>query len=121
MRLHLMPYFGDKPISQITSSNVDQYKQLRLRQASLRGGDRVSAKAKLEGVIARDNAGKSTGGTINRELAALSHLLNKAVEWGWLEKRGSKIVRLPEGKGRITYLTVEQAKRLIQCAKNSDS
>jgi integrase len=121
MRLHLIPHFGDMPISQITSSDVEQYKQLRLREVSLRGGDRVSAKAKLQGAIARENACKSAPGTINRELAALSHLLNKAVEWGWLEKRGPKIVRLPEGKGRITYLTVDQAKRLIECAKKSDS
>ncbi|PVX38207.1 site-specific integrase [Janthinobacterium sp. 78] len=121
LRLHLVPYFGAKPISQITGSDVDQYKQLRLQQTSLRGGDRVSTKARQNGAIARDNAGKCTPGTINRELAALSHLLNKAVEWGWIEKRGPRITRLPEGKGRLVYLTVEQVKRLIGCAKESDS
>lgn len=120
-RLHLVPYFSERPISKITSSDVDQYKQLRLQECSLRGGDRVSAKAKLNGAAPRDNACKSAPGTINRELAALSHLLNKAVEWGWLDRRGPKIARLPEGKGRITYLTVEQTKRLVECAKASDS
>ena len=55
--------------------------------------------------------------TINRELAVLSHLFNKAIEWGWIDRRPAKINRFPEGQGRITYLTVDQITRLVECAK----
>lgn len=46
----------------------------------------------------------------------LSHLFNKAVEWGWITHRPATIKRFKEDSGRITYLTVEQAKRLVECA-----
>jgi len=29
-------------------------------------------------------------GTVNRELAVLSHLFNQAIEWGWIDKRPAK-------------------------------
>jgi integrase len=55
--------------------------------------------------------------TINRELAVLSHLFNKTVEWGWMDRRPAKINRFSGGHGRLTYLTVDQVSRLIECAK----
>jgi integrase len=58
--------------------------------------------------------GETKPATINRELAALSHLLNKAVEWGWLDHKPATIKRLKEHSGRITYLTVEQIERLLK-------
>jgi integrase len=61
--------------------------------------------------------GKGTkAGTVNRELAALSHLLTKAIEWQWIDKRPTMLKRLPESRGRIVYLTVEQAQRLVTVA-----
>ncbi|RZI43213.1 site-specific integrase [Herbaspirillum sp. HC18] len=121
LNLHLIPFFGDTPLSKISSFDIDRYKHKRLQETSLRGGDRVSAKAKEAGASASTKPRKSSPGTVNRELAALSHLFNKAVEWGWLSARPAKIRRLKEGDGRITYLTVEQTKRLIECAKESDN
>lgn len=59
---------------------------------------------------------KAAKGTINRELAALSHLFSKAVEWKWIDHRPAAIKRLKEDQGRITYLTTEQIDRLIQAA-----
>ena len=47
----------------------------------------------------------------------LSHLLNQAIEWGWMDRRPAKINRFSEGQGRITYLTVDQITRLVECAK----
>ena len=60
---------------------------------------------------------KAKPGTINRELALLSHLLNKAVEWKWVEHKGCQIKRLQEGSGRIIYLTPEQIKSILEIAK----
>jgi integrase len=54
--------------------------------------------------------------TINRELAVLSQLLNKANEWGWIERSAVRIKRYPEGQSRIAYLTTDQIKTLLSCA-----
>lgn len=51
----------------------------------------------------------------------LSHLFNKAVEWGWMDRRPAKIKRFAEGQGRITYLTVDQITRLVECAKGDSN
>jgi hypothetical protein len=83
LNLHLVPFFGDTPLSQISNFDVERYKK-----------SRVGEGAKV--------------GTVNRELAALSHLFNKGIEWGWIEKRPAQIRRYSEEGGRITYLTVEQ-------------
>lgn len=47
----------------------------------------------------------------------LSHLFNKAIEWGWMDRRPAKLNRFQEGQGRITYLTADQVARLVECAK----
>ena len=60
-------------------------------------------------------------GTVNRELAGISHLCNKAVEWGWIDRRPAIIKRCREEQSRITYLTSEQIKRLIECAKQDQN
>ena len=46
--------------------------------------------------------------TVNRELAVISHLLNKAVEWKWIKAKTVKIVRFKEENSRIIYLTDNQ-------------
>lgn len=50
-------------------------------------------------------------------MAVLSHLFNKAVEWGWISHRPAKITRYKEDKGRIVYLTAEQCANLVAAAK----
>jgi len=92
--LHLAPFFGNKPLSKISAFDVERYKKHR------------------------HEAGASPG-TINRELACLSHLFTKAVEWKWVDFKPAQIKRLKEDKGRITYLTIDQIKRLIEAAKGS--
>jgi hypothetical protein len=49
-------------------------------------------------------------GTIHREVAALSHLFTKAVEWKWLTGSLATIKRLAEDFGRISSLTVENGR-----------
>lgn len=93
---HLTPFFRDLPLSKLSGFDVERYKK------------------------ARTEAGAAPG-TINRELAALSHLFNKAIEWGWIDRRPGKIRRLKEEQGRITYLTTEQCDRLVEVAKHDQS
>lgn len=92
IRDHLMPFFKHMTLNQITAFDGEQYK--RQRQAA--------------------NAAPAT---INRELALLSHILNKAVEWGWIDKLPCRLKKLKEGDGRLDYLTVEEAAKLLDAAK----
>ncbi|CAJ4869691.1 tyrosine-type recombinase/integrase [Burkholderia pseudomallei] len=123
MRLerHLVPFFADTPLSKISTFDVERFKKQRQQEKSARGGDRVSAKAKEQGAKVSEKAREATPGTINRELAALSHLFSKAVEWGWITHRPAKLSRLKEGDGRIMYLTVNQVAALLEAAKASDN
>jgi len=54
--------------------------------------------------------------TINRELAVLSHLLHKALEWKWIPALPGRIRRYKEGQGRIVYLTPDQCRSLLDAA-----
>lgn len=113
LELHLVPFFGDTPLTKIAAFDVERYKKHRQGQPAIRSNSRGTGNTYKEGPAAP--------GTINRELAALSHLFTKAVEWGWITHRPATIKRLREDSGRITYLTVEQAKRLIESAAASDN
>ncbi len=117
LKLHLVPFFGDMPLSKVSSFDIERYKKQRQSEPTLRGGDRRSDAAKKSEVMPRENARQSCHGTINRELAVLSHLFNKAIEWDWIDRRPAKIKRFSENQGRIVYLTIEQAKLVIECAK----
>ena len=109
--LHLLPFFGEMPLASVTSFDIERYKRQRQQEATLvrpRGREVKRTPDKI--TVVRP-------ATINRELAVLSHLLNKANEWGWIERPAARIRRFQEGHGRITYLTVEQITRLVECAK----
>ncbi len=90
--LHLSPFFGQKPLSKISTFEIARYRKHR------------------------KDAGAADG-TVNRELAVISHMFNKAVEWGWITHRPAKIARFKEDKGRIVYLTPEQCQRVIEAAR----
>ncbi|MDR2924867.1 MAG: site-specific integrase, partial [Azoarcus sp.] len=111
LNLHLVPFFGDTPLSKISAFEVERYKRLRQQEPII-----VRPRGKtVERAPEKVTAAKS--GTVNRELAVLSHLFNMAVEWGWIDRRPAKLTRFQEGQGRIVYLTVEQVARLVECAK----
>lgn len=89
---HVIPILGNRPLSQISTFDIERYKKHRREEGA-------------------------SNGTVNRELAALSHLLNKAMEWRWIANKPCIIRLLKEERGRITYLTQEQVARLIEAAK----
>jgi len=104
---YLIPFLGDRPLSRITTFDVERYKKHRSSQSA-------RSRTMLERGESHPLVKPST---INRELATLSHLLNKAVEWGWIDKPPAKVQKLKEGSGRIIYLTAEQAGALLDAAK----
>jgi integrase len=91
LKLHLKPFFKDQRIDAISTFTVDRYKKRR------------------------QEAGASNG-TINRELATLSHIFNAAIEWKWLKALPCKIKLFPESPGRIIALDDEQADALLKAA-----
>ena len=61
--------------------------------------------------------------TVNRYMAALSHLFTVAVkEWGWLESNPlAKVSKLKESRGRIRFLSNEERERLLNACRVADS
>lgn len=109
LRLHLVPFFGKLVLGRITKTDVDRYKAHRQSGTSRRGG------------YMQDKSGKGSSthpvaaATIVRELAVFSGLMNVAVELGWSATKPG-IIRPAVDNARITYLTNEQAGRLLDAA-----
>ncbi len=96
LKLHLVPFFNSTPLNQISSFDIERYKKKRSDE-------------------------KIKPSTINRELATLSHVFTKALEWQWLDKKSATIKSFKEEQSRITYLTVEQINRLLETAKQDQN
>jgi integrase len=95
LRLYLPPFFGSQRLVSISTFTVDRYKKRRLDKGA-------------------------SNGTINLELATLSHLFNSAIEWEWLKSRPCKIRLLTKTQGRIIALTDDQADALLRAAVADD-
>ena len=93
---HLSPFFKETPLSKVSSSDLARYRKHRRE------------------------CGASVA-TVNRELAVVSHLFSKAIDWGMLTHRPAKIERFKEDRGRIVYLTPEQCQRVLVAAKGDIS
>jgi integrase len=89
--VYLVPFIGNQRLSTVSTFLLERYKRRRL------------------------DAGAANG-TINLELATLSHLFNCATEWGWLKSLPCKIHLLQKTEGRIVALTNEQADALMKAA-----
>jgi integrase len=113
---HLIPFFGVMPLEKISTFDVERYKKKRLSEQSLHGGDKINKNGQIGA-----SATPVKPGTVNRELAALSHLLSKAVEWKWLDAKPAQIKRLKVENGRITYLTTDQIDRLLKAAQEDQN
>lgn len=92
LEIHVIPFFGSMVLNKICTFDIERYKKLR-----------QEAKAKP--------------GTINRELSVISHLINKAIDWRWLDHKPCRIKRFKEDSGRIVYLTTEQISNVLEAAK----
>jgi integrase len=94
LRMHLEPFFGAMRLDGITRFTVDRYKKKRI------------------------DAGAANG-TINRELATLSHLFSMAVDWKWLDRRPCRLQMLEESPGRIIALSDDQCVALMRAGVES--
>jgi integrase len=94
LRMYLKPFFGAMRIDTITKFTVDRYKKRRI------------------------DAGAANG-TINRELATLSHLFSVAVEAQWLDRRSYKIQMFKEDPSRTIALSDKQCEALMRAGAES--
>ncbi|EKD75564.1 MAG: hypothetical protein ACD_44C00097G0004 [uncultured bacterium] len=64
-----------------------------------------------------------TPATVNRYLAALSHVFTLAIqEWGWLEENPlRRVTKMKEPRGRVRFLLDEERQLLLDECKASDS
>lgn len=84
----LMPYFGNKPLSDITSLDIEKYRAFRKEQVAI--------------------------ASVNRELALLKCMFNKAIEWELTDRNPLKTIKLfKESNCRTRYLTKEEIEKLL--------
>ncbi len=88
---HLKPFFAGKPLSRIVAFDLQRYVKQRQGEGAAHS-------------------------TINSELACFSHLLHRALDWGWID-RAVKVPHLKEDNRRLVYLSVEQMGRLLEAAR----
>ena len=85
----LRPVFGGRYLYNISQKDIEEYKAKRKENAS--------------------------AATVNRELATLKTMLNKAVQWEVLENNPAKNVKFfKENNARLRYLEKEEIQRLIE-------
>ncbi len=90
---NLISFFGGKYLHEIISLDIEKYRVKRLR---------VVAPA-----------------TVNRELACLKHMFNKAKEWGKAsENPVLKVKLLKEENRRVRYLETEEIKALLDACSD---
>jgi integrase len=92
----LLRTFGNKKLSEIKSLDIEQYKQIRRKEVKT--------------------------SSVNRELALFRHMLNKAVDWGYLEASPARRIKpFKEPKGRIRWLNDAECERLLDACRHSKS
>jgi len=91
LQMYLKPYFGTMRLDDITGFTVEKYKKRRLDQGA-------------------------AAATVNRELATMSHLFNRAVEWKWLDRLPVRPQKFVENASRIIALTDDECDRLMTAA-----
>jgi integrase len=91
LRMYLKPFFGAMRMDMIAELTIEKYKRQRIVKGA-------------------------SAATVNRELATLSHLFSKAVEWKWLDRIPVRPKKLEESTGRIVALSDGQVGILLNAA-----
>jgi len=102
-RCHLKPHFGDLLLQEIKIERVENYQAARMAETTSRKTEEGEPR-------------ETSGATINRELALLRTMLNKAIEWEYLDVspvNWKRVKKLRENS-RERYLTPEEKGRLFE-------
>jgi integrase len=106
---HLLPFFADYDVADITVALVEQFKLEKLRERER--WERLSPEQRKKAGLARPLANSS----INRALKVLAQVLDDAVERDVLDKnvaRGKKR-RLKAQRPRRTWLEIEEVRAML--------
>ena len=95
---------GQHVLADVTPALIAEHRDKLAKGSTVRGAQRSAA-------------------TVNRYLAALSHLFTIAVrEWGWVEDNPlRKVSKMKEPRGRVRFLSEVERERLLVVCKESDS
>ncbi len=86
---HLVPFFGDRYLYNITEESINDYKQIRAKEVCV--------------------------ASVNRELACIKCIFSKAVAWKKLKDNPAKNIKLEkENNKRTRFLSTEEAKILLE-------
>ena len=84
---NLNPLFGNKGIDEITPFLIQKYQADRVQEVK--------------------------GSTVNREVALLKTIYNKAMDWGWISYNPAKKIKFFKEEERCRYLLPEELKALF--------
>jgi len=106
--IHLKPCFGDTYLSDIRIERIEKYQTERQKETTRRK-------------TPDGKPMKTSGPTINREIALLRTMLNKAVEWEYLDASPINWRRIKKfnENGRERYLTADERERLFAALDDS--
>jgi integrase len=94
IKAHLLEYFGDMPLSLISSQMLDDYKSFRIREGA-------------------------SNNTVNHELVNLSHMLKMAIRWGYIEHNVvSTVEKMKVPKKAMRFLNQDEIHRLIEASRD---
>jgi len=96
---HLLPFFGNKRINEVTPWLIEKYKIKRKEEI----------KAKHPHKVERDISFAS----ISLELACLRHLFSMAIKWGKAEHNPVKGIKMFKAKSIERYIEQDEINRLI--------
>lgn len=101
----------DRVLADVTPSLIGEYRE-KLASEPIKPKSKNSPATKFR---------KSA--TVNRYLAALSHLFSVAVkEWGWLDDSPMrKVAKRKEPKGLVRFLSDEERERLLKACRESSN
>jgi integrase len=109
--MSLTKYFGDYKLFQITPQDIEQFRKKR-KDTPVKGQWDDKKKARTE----KERSDVS----VNRELEILRYLLNKVVEWGWLDenpfKRFKESIFYQEKNDRVRFLEDDEIKTLLEAS-----
>ena len=95
IRAHLLSYFGDMPITQISQQMLDDYKSSRLKDGA-------------------------SNNTVNHELVNLSHMMKMAIRWGYIDRNiVSTVEKMKVSKKVMRFLNQDEIRRLIEASRDS--
>ncbi len=115
----LRTFFSGKLLSEITSYDLEKFRNKRKATPVKSGIEKVPAGRKVRDASPKLQRERSVA-DVNRILSTLRHMFSKAVEWEIMEKSPfSKVKSLfyKENNKRLRFLTEDEEERLLSCCK----